>query len=213
MARKTKQQALETRNQIIEAAITLFSQQGGTTPSLSDIAKTAGVTRGAIYWHFKNKTDLLNHIWIQSGSDLAAAEHEYQIKYPDDPLSFMRAMLLYAIDSAVTHPRKRALMEIIFHKCEFVGKIVALQLMQQTLYLGYYEKIESILQNCIRQGQLPAELHTRRAAIAVRGYVTGIIENWLFMPTSFDIVADAPVLIDALIDTLHTSLALRHTRE
>lgn len=48
MARKTKQQAGETRRQIIDAALTAFSEQGVSATSLVDIAKQAGVTRGAI---------------------------------------------------------------------------------------------------------------------------------------------------------------------
>lgn len=63
MARKTKQQARETRQLILDVALRLFSQQGVSSTSLATIAKAAGVTRGAIYWHFKNKSDLFNEIW------------------------------------------------------------------------------------------------------------------------------------------------------
>lgn len=66
MARKTKQQARETRQLILDVALRLFSQQGVSSTSLATIAKAAGVTRGAIYWHFKNKSDLFNEIWEQT---------------------------------------------------------------------------------------------------------------------------------------------------
>lgn len=49
MARKTKQQAEETRQEILDAAIKTFSERGVSATSLADIAKSAGVTRGAIY--------------------------------------------------------------------------------------------------------------------------------------------------------------------
>lgn len=155
MARNTKQQAQETRNHIIDAAIKRFSEHGVANTSLADIAAGAGVTRGAIYWHFKNKTDLLNEIWTQSESGLTALELEYQSKYPEDPLSVMRAMLLYVFEATATDPRRRALMEIIYHKCEFVGEMTTLQLMQQNLYLECYEKIEEVLKECIAAKQLP----------------------------------------------------------
>ncbi len=209
MARKTKQQALETRHQIIDAAIARFSAYGVSMTSLADIAATAGVTRGAIYWHFKNKTDLLNEIWLQSESGLQDLEHEYQTKYPSDPLSVMRAMLIYVFKSTVCDHRRRSLMEIIFHKCEFVGEMTMLQMMQQNLYLECYEKIEDVLQGCIAAGQLPVELNTQRAAIIMRGYVSGIMENWLFMPERFDLAADAVNLVDTLIDMLKYSSTLR----
>ncbi|WP_455811987.1 multidrug efflux transporter transcriptional repressor AcrR [Pseudomonas graminis] len=209
MARNTKQQAQETRNHIINAAIERFSEHGVSKTSLADIASSAGVTRGAIYWHFKNKTDLLNEIWAQSESGMADLELEYQSKYPSDPLSVMRAMLLYVLDATASDPRRRALMEIIYHKCEFVGEMTTLQLMQQNLYLECYEKIEEVLVQCIDAKQLPGNLDTRRAAVVMRGYISGIMENWLFMPESFDLAGDAPQLVSTLIDMLALCPTLR----
>lgn len=209
MARKTKQQALETRNHIIDAAIGRFSEHGVSKTSLADIATAAGVTRGAIYWHFKNKADLLNEIWAQSESGLEDLELEYQLKYPSDPLSVMRAMITYVLEATARDQRRRSLLEIIFHKCEFVGEMTTLQMMQQTLYLECYEKIEEVLRQCIEAGQLPVELDTRRTAVVMRAYITGIMENWLFMPESFDLAADAPQLVEVLIDMLLHSPALR----
>ncbi|WNN45404.1 MULTISPECIES: multidrug efflux transporter transcriptional repressor AcrR [Winslowiella] len=209
MARKTKEQALETRGQIIDAAIARFSEHGVSATSLADIAHAAGVTRGAIYWHFKNKADLLNEIWAQSESGMEDLEHEYQIKYPGDPLSVMRAMLNYVFEATARDQRRRSLMEIIFHKCEFVGEMTTLQMVQQNLYLECYEKIEEVLRDCIGHQQLPADLDTRRAAVIIRGYVSGIMENWLFMPESFDLAADAPLLVETLIEMLTSSPSLR----
>ncbi|MEZ0583530.1 multidrug efflux transporter transcriptional repressor AcrR [Erwinia sp. STN24] len=209
MARKTKQQALETRNHILDAAIARFSEHGVAKTSLADIAAAAGVTRGAIYWHFKNKTDLLNEIWAQSETGLENIELEYQLKYPSDPLSVLRSMLTYVLEATVRDKRRRALMEIIFHKCEFVGEMTTLQMMQQTLYLECYDKIEDVLRQCMTQQQLPGELDTRRTAVVMRGYITGIMENWLFMPESFDLASDAPQLVEVLLDTVMHSPALR----
>eukprot|EP01031_Cornospumella_fuschlensis_P049721 gene49721-60863_t len=52
--------ALATRNSLLDAAELLFQAQGVSRTSLNDIAKHAGTTRGAIYWHFKDKADLFN---------------------------------------------------------------------------------------------------------------------------------------------------------
>ena len=58
MARRTKEDAQKTRELLIEAAENVFYDKGVSKASLSDIAESAGVTRGAIYWHFKNKHDV-----------------------------------------------------------------------------------------------------------------------------------------------------------
>jgi len=208
MARNTKEQAQETRHQIIHAAIDRFSEFGVAKTSLADIAAAAGVTRGAIYWHFKNKADLLNEIWSQSESVMADRELEYQAKYPSDPLSVMRALILSVFETSAHDPKRRALLEIMYHKCEFVGEMEALRLMQQNFYQECYEKIGVVLKECIAADQLPANLDVARAAIVIRGYISGILENWLFMPESFDLVAEAPQLVDTLIDMLHFSPTL-----
>ncbi|WP_313654457.1 multidrug efflux transporter transcriptional repressor AcrR [Pantoea sp.] len=208
MARKTKAQALETRHQILDAAIILFSQQGVSATSLADIATAASVTRGAIYWHFKNKADVLHEIWLRCDAGLDDVELEYQTKYPGDPLSVLRAMLVYIFDATAKDPQRRALMEIIFHKCEFVGEMSALKSMQQSLLLECYDKIEDVLRQCIEAGQLPDTLSTRQAALILRGYVNGMMESWLFAPESFDLSAYAPTLVNAVIDMLRLSPTL-----
>src|SRR5262245_13542624 len=58
VVRRTKDEAQETRNAILDAAEQPFSERGVSRTSLEDIAHAAGVTRGAIYWHFKDKSDL-----------------------------------------------------------------------------------------------------------------------------------------------------------
>lgn len=149
MARKTKQEAQETRQHILDVALRLFSQQGVSSTSLGEIAKAAGVTRGAIYWHFKDKSDLFSEIWELSESNIGELELEYQAKFPGDPLSVLREILIHVLESTVTEERRRLLMEIIFHKCEFVGEMAVVQQAQRNLCLESYDRIEQTLKHCI----------------------------------------------------------------
>ena len=57
--RRTKAEAEQTRHDILKAALILFDEQGYVQTSLSDIARKAEVTRGAIYWHFENKEQIV----------------------------------------------------------------------------------------------------------------------------------------------------------
>jgi TetR/AcrR family acrAB operon transcriptional repressor len=59
MVRKTKAAALATRNSILDAAERMFCTRGVARTSLHEIADRKGLTRGAVYWHFKGKYDLL----------------------------------------------------------------------------------------------------------------------------------------------------------
>ena len=59
----TKQeQAEKTKQDLLDAALVVFSKKGYSSTRLEDIAKQAGVTRGAFYWHFKNKSDVFSEL-------------------------------------------------------------------------------------------------------------------------------------------------------
>ncbi|HEY6609577.1 MAG TPA: TetR family transcriptional regulator, partial [Pseudomonas sp.] len=63
MARKTPAEAARTRQRILDAAGAVFSRDGIAETTLEQIAQQAGVSRGAIYWHFKGKRDLLQTLF------------------------------------------------------------------------------------------------------------------------------------------------------
>lgn len=209
MARKTKRQAQETRQHILDAAIKAFSERGVSATSLNDIAALAGVTRGAIYWHFKNKAELFNEILHTADSKVRDFETEYQTKYPDNPLYVLTETMIYILDATVSNRQWRELMEIVFHKCEFVGEMALYQEVRSQLFDECYGRLEATLGRCIAQRQLPATLHCRRAAIMLRASMSGLMENWLFIPGSFDLQADSRTLVFALIDMLRMSPMLR----
>jgi len=211
MARKTKQQALETRQHILDVAMRLFSTHGVSKTSLADIAQAAGVTRGAIYWHFKNKSDLFGEIWELSESSIGDLELEYQAKFPDDPLSVLRELLVYILEATVVEERRRLMMEIIFHKCEFVGEMATVQQAQRNLCLESYDRIEQTLSHCIQAKMLPANLLTRRAAILMRSYISGIMENWLFSPQTFDLKKEARDYVTILLEMFQLCPTMRAT--
>ena len=87
--RRTRQQARETRDHILDAAERLFAEQGVSRTSLEDIALRAGCTRGAIYGHFRNKGDLFvamtNRVMLPMEMLVAATA---------DPAEVWRTMLM-----------------------------------------------------------------------------------------------------------------------
>jgi AcrR family transcriptional regulator len=56
------QQSAVTREGIVSAALRLFAQRGFGSTSIADITEAAGITKGAIYWHFDSKEALFKGI-------------------------------------------------------------------------------------------------------------------------------------------------------
>ena len=59
MARKTKEDTEQTRLAILDSALQTFYEKGFSRTTFDEIAKRINLTKGAIYWHFKNKADLI----------------------------------------------------------------------------------------------------------------------------------------------------------
>lgn len=186
-----------------------FRSKAYHLPRWQQLTKAAGVTRGAIYWHFKNKSDLFNEIWELSDASISDLEIEYRAKFPNDPLSVIREILVYVLEATVTEERRRLMMEIIYHKCEFVGEMTVVQQAQRQLSLASYERIEQTLKECIAAKLLPANLLTRRAAVLMRSYLSGLMENWLFAPDSFDLHAEARDYVAILLEMYQFCPTLR----
>lgn len=59
MARRTKEEAEQTRIEILRSALDIFCEKGYSHTTFDEIAKRINLTKGAVYWHFRNKPDLI----------------------------------------------------------------------------------------------------------------------------------------------------------
>ena len=122
MVRRTKAEALQTRAQILDAAEQVFHRKGVLSASLKDIASEAGVTRGAIYWHFKNKHDVFMAMVDRSRLPFDSLAERAEDASEPDPLGRLREFMVFLLQQAVCDPGQRRLFEIMFQKCEFSGE-------------------------------------------------------------------------------------------
>ncbi|HEY0288474.1 MAG TPA: TetR family transcriptional regulator [Pseudomonas sp.] len=209
MVRRTKEEAQETRKQILEAAEKAFYERGVARTTLADIAALAGVTRGAIYWHFSNKADLVQAMLDslhEPLEDMArASEREDEI----DPLGWMRKLLIHLFQQVAIDPKTRRINEILFHKFEFTDEMCDMRRQRQIIFLDCNERIALTLSNAVRQRQLPSDLNPVRGAICLHAYVHGVLGQWLLVPDSFSLYEDAEPLVDTVLDMLRFSPALR----
>jgi TetR/AcrR family acrAB operon transcriptional repressor len=209
MARRTKEDAQKTRSLILQAAEQAFHQRGMTRTTLAEIAAIAGVTRGAIYWHFSNKADLVQALLDILHEPLdefsKASRNEDEI----DPLGYLRLLLIKLFEQVALDVKIRQIREILLYKCEFTDAMCDLRQQRQSACLEISGRLELSLRNAVRRGQLPANLNITRAAIGLRGYIDGIVAQWLLVPDSFALADEAEALVDAGLDMLRMSPALR----
>ena len=123
MVRKTKENAELTRQRIIDAAREVFLVRGVSKSTLEHIATEAEVTRGAVYWHFKDKTEIFhalrNQVFlplIDRMDDTLATESNV------DPLTQIENSLCDTIHALNQDIVMRQIYEIMMTKCEYVGE-------------------------------------------------------------------------------------------
>jgi AcrR family transcriptional regulator len=85
VSRKT-QQSDHTREALLSKCLHLFAQGGFSSTSVDDIARAAGVTKGAIYWHFASKDEIFHAILDRIRAQWQEVVH-VPVSTSGDPLS------------------------------------------------------------------------------------------------------------------------------
>ncbi|KAA1172779.1 TetR family transcriptional regulator [Marinobacter salinexigens] len=196
MARRTKEDAQKTRELLIEAAENVFFEKGVSKASLNDIAVAAGVTRGAIYWHFKNKHDVFEAMIERLKTPLEMLHDA--IEHPDepDPLGRFRELIIYLTQQISRDPRRRRVYEIMFLKCELTEQNEPLGSKHRQAFLDGTVRIRKALESALKRGQLPADINIEQAIVQLHVQLTGLIYMWLLLPGSFDFEREAEHIID-----------------
>lgn len=201
MPKKTKAEALKTRQHLIETAITQFAERGVGNTTLNDIADAAQVTRGAIYWHFENKIQLFNEIWQQQPPLRDLIQDRISLSAGDNPLQQLRAKLIASLQYIAQIPRQQALMQILYHKCEFHDGMISEQEIRDRIGFSQIGLREALQESMIR-GWVSNTLDLDVVLIIIRGSFSGIVKNWLMNPASYDLYQQAPALVDNVLRML-----------
>ena len=187
MPRRSKEEALATRHRLLDAAEHVFLAQGVAGTSLNDIAVAAGTTRGAIYWHFKDKSDLFNAMMDRVVLPLQGAilgeEQE------GDPLPELKRALQRAFHQTVTDPQTRRVFEVATHKVEYIDSLCAVRERHVLLRGLSTERFRRVLLRSAAARGMRLALPAATAAHGLHALVDGLIQNWLLDPQAFDLEA------------------------
>lgn len=199
MARRTKEDAAITREQLLDAAERVFRERGVAGSSLAEVASAAGVTRGAVYWHFRDKADLYEAMCERATlpletmlADAGAATHA-------DPLATLRELALAALTRLASDTRSHAVFEVMFSNSEKTAELAPIAERKQRERRHCIVQVERVLLQAVAIGQLPSDADTALATQALHAYIGGIMREWVLDPGAFDLAAAAPALIDTFL--------------
>jgi TetR/AcrR family acrAB operon transcriptional repressor len=205
MARRTKEEALATREQLLDAAEQVFRERGVGHASLAEVADAAGVTRGAIYHHFESKAELFQALMARAEMPIDTAFEDFENQDIADPLALFRQQGLQALDHLTSSRQIQNIFEILYLRCEYTDELASVATQQVQDRFECLAKCKAVLDQAVAKGQLPADTDTHLAAHGAFAFVSGLMRDWVEAPDTFDLKAAAPQLIDTYIAGLRTN--------
>jgi AcrR family transcriptional regulator len=185
------------RNQILDAATTVFVRQGFQHARMDDIVEESGLSKGTLYWYFKSKEDIINAILRRLFTgELANLESLLEAEG-----TVSERLVLLTGDRVNGMKRMSSLVPIIF---EFYAVAVHQQWVQQ--FIGeYFQQFRKLLEDLIQQGIDRGEfrpVNATEAAISLASMYEGLTIHWLMDPQTvqWDILSESsiPLLLDGL---------------
>lgn len=200
MVRRTKADALTTKNELLDAAERLFSERGVSNTSMMQVAEAAGVTRGAIYHHFENKLDLIYALMERVSLPVDEMREELRAQLPDEPLRQLRERSLHIVHQVEHDPHMQALVNILCHKCEYVEDTLPIHLRHLSGRNECIDEFVKLFELAQQQGSVANTIQPRTAVIGLFALVDGLFYNWLLDTTYFNLSEAAERTIDAYLD-------------
>ena len=195
MARKTKEETQATREGILDAAESCFHDHGVARTTLEMIGARAGYTRGAVYWHFKNKIDVLaaviERVRLPFMQELDRAATESR----DTPVLDLRSVILGSLIDLAQDERLRNTMEIMLRSDSSADSKVLADLQQEGFRDGL-ERMARALRRAAQLGQLKPGADPEVAARMLHATVLGVLHGAMVEPELMDIRRDGMLALD-----------------
>ena len=179
MARKTKEETENTKNSILQAALNCFYEKGFSKTTFDDIAVRIGMTKGAVYWHYKDKAELLADMIIRQIEDkrrnvpvLEKSERGF--------LSALRDFFQKEGEYIEQHPDLQKFFFFILAQVEWsdvtfntvMGKIGDIRNF-------YLEKVQNILTSAQKSGELAPTVDVNNAALTITNLWNGSLHAYV----------------------------------
>lgn len=199
MARKTKEEAQATREGILDAALECFHEHGVAGTSLAAIGQRAGYSRGAVYWHFKNKTEVLEAMINRERTPFIKRLRRAYSPHRSTPIEDLRSAMLVSLDELAGDPCLLRMMEIMLRN-DLSAESVAMQRLQNDYVTEEMGIFERALERAQELQQLRPAVDTLQLARILHATLTGIMTGaMLLKPPMFDLTGDSREALDALL--------------
>lgn len=197
--RRTKADAEETRRKILSAAERVFYKKGVSGTTLDEIAGEAGVTRGAIYWHFANKTDLFLALYDAvplPQEDMVARDIETEAS---DTLAIVEAAIGDWLDMLAKDEQRQRILTIML-RCDYDDEMLTVLDRQKQMEERHNAMLDLAFARALERGQLRDNWTPASAVRALHWMMMGLCTDWLIFGRRFDLAAEGRETLGRLFE-------------
>lgn len=169
-------QSQETANRILNQAMRIFLEKGYHGTSIDEITQAAGLTKGALYWHFKSKEDLLKKLirkYEKSFLDnLIHAVTEVKGRASDKFEKYVR------FNSAFAYYNRELCVSFTTLAAELVGAHHGIEPEIRRVYRKYQNFLSKLILQGKKEKIFRKEINAVLAALIVIAFHDGILLQW-----------------------------------
>jgi TetR/AcrR family acrAB operon transcriptional repressor len=196
--RRTKEAAEETKQKIIDAAVELFETNGYNATRIEDIAEKTGMTRGAVYWHFKNKDDLYMSIFelFEKRLDRLLDESKEKTNSQIERLRWIIVNMITRPDILVGF---RQMKMISVSNLRLAQTSNVLQKKGESVAAKYIGTLARIIEACIAAGEMRNDINSEHAAWLTAFCIAGAVGINLKKPTLIPLKGSADDIVNLFL--------------
>ncbi len=185
MARTTKEEAQKTKRRILDKAADLFYKQGVSATTLEQIAEAASLTRGAIYWHFNNKLDVIRAIHDDLYLPILLTLFKEFEDSSLSPIQRLKQVSKQFMKSLATDQTFHHIISIFFLKCDYSGEMADFLKTQNESKKQGIALTTACFAEAIKIGEVPDRHTPEFLAKAHIYFITGLITEAVRFPENF----------------------------
>ena len=168
--------AADRRQQILDAALDVFAQQGFAQARLDDVAARAGIAKGTIYLHFADKEDLFRNLVIVAASPVL--ERLEMIAQQDPPIAMVLDGLFEMFRTQVVGTRRKEILRLVLTEGTRFPEIAALyhrEVISRGLPL-----LRHMLTRAAERGELSSDAAARFPHLVAAPLIAALMWDGLF---------------------------------
>lgn len=178
MMRRTKEDTEKTKNDLMRVAIKVFNENGYANTRLEDVAAAAGVSRGAIYYHFGSKAEIFKAIVFENKDQTMKLMIETMENYNGNKREGLQKVFRKYLTLIETNEFFRDVETLVF-KTELSGELKDVENLFKLLTSEGHGKLLETLKLGKEDGSIRKDIDIEAFAFSLLSYHYGIMTIWI----------------------------------